>query len=185
MSDALDRAIEIFAERGYHATSIGDLTSAMGVAQGSVYKAFKDKKSVFIAALERYKLRQTRRFEDTINKGLDGRDRLRKAFEFYAGMSHGSSGVQGCLLVGAAADLGSLDEDVGIVVRQSVEARERIIARLVQEGQSDGSISSALEPDDLARTTLCFLYGMRVVGKTGKSQQEMQAVVDLAMRMLG
>lgn len=185
MSDALDGAINIFAERGYHATSIGDLTTAMGVAQGSVYKAFKDKKAVFIAALERYKLRQTRRFEDAVGKGVDGRDRVRQALEFYAAMSHGDGGRQGCLLVGASADLGTLDEDVAIVVRQSVDAREKIIARLVREGQSDGSIAASLDPEDLARTTLCFLYGMRLVGKTGKSREEMKAVVDLAMRMLG
>jgi tetracycline repressor-like protein len=40
---ALDKSVLVFRERGYHATSIADLTGAMELASGSVYKAFKDK----------------------------------------------------------------------------------------------------------------------------------------------
>jgi TetR/AcrR family transcriptional repressor of nem operon len=53
MDDALDQAIRIFRERGYNATSIGDLTDAMGLASGSLYKAFKDKREMFLAAFDR------------------------------------------------------------------------------------------------------------------------------------
>src|SRR6218665_3263436 len=51
--EALDRAIRIFCQRGYHATSIGELGEAMGLTAGSIYKAFKDKRAVFLAALDR------------------------------------------------------------------------------------------------------------------------------------
>ncbi|MDA4634974.1 TetR/AcrR family transcriptional regulator, partial [Escherichia coli] len=48
MNEALDKALRVFSERGYHATSIGNLTDAMQLASGSVYKAFKDKRGVFL-----------------------------------------------------------------------------------------------------------------------------------------
>jgi len=41
---ALDKAARVFRERGYHATSIADLTEAMELASGNVYKTFKDKR---------------------------------------------------------------------------------------------------------------------------------------------
>src|SRR5262245_39754798 len=50
---ALDKSVRVFRERGYHATSIADLTEAMKLASGSVYKAFKDKRAVFLAAFDR------------------------------------------------------------------------------------------------------------------------------------
>ncbi len=180
---AIDKAIGVFAERGYHATSVGDLTQAMELTQGSLYKAFKDKKDIYIAAVERYKLVQTQRFEATVGTGKTGREKLRAAMNFYADACMGQSGKQGCLVVGAAADLASLDEDMARVVRGAISARETILCRLVREGQADGSVSSALDAGALAKTVLCLIYGLRVVGKTGLTKTELDAVVDTAMKV--
>src|ERR1700732_1681752 len=54
LDEALDKAIGTFSENGYHATSLGKLTAAMEIAEGSLYKAFRDKRGVFLAAFERY-----------------------------------------------------------------------------------------------------------------------------------
>jgi AcrR family transcriptional regulator len=180
---ALDGAIRVFSRRGYHATSVGDLTEAMELAQGSLYKAFKDKKAVFIATMERYRVLQTERFEAAIAGYDTGYERLKAGLMFYAERSHGGVGSEGCLVVGAAADLAALDDDIAVVVERAVKARERIVARLVAEGQKDGSVPSKANSDDLARAMLCMMYGMRVVGKTGRSLEEMTAVVDIAMKL--
>jgi len=180
---ALDGAIRVFSRRGYHATSVGDLTDAMELAQGSLYKAFKDKKAVFIATMERYRIMQTERFEAAVAGYNTGNERLRAGLMFYAERSHGGAGSDGCLVVGAAADLAALDDDIAVVVERAVKARERIVARLVAEGQKDGSVHSKADPDDLARAMLCMMYGMRVVGKTGRSLKDMVAVVDIAMKL--
>ncbi|SUE06858.1 Bacterial regulatory proteins, tetR family [Pantoea agglomerans] len=37
---ALDSAMLVFRQKGYHATSIGDLGQAMQLTTGSIYKAF-------------------------------------------------------------------------------------------------------------------------------------------------
>lgn len=44
-------------------------------------------------------------------------------------------------------------------------------------------MQSKTNPDDLARAMLCMMYGMRVVGKTGRSLEEMTAVVDIALKL--
>lgn len=180
---AIDKAIGVFSERGYHATSVGDLTQAMELTQGSLYKAFKDKKEIYIAAVERYKRVQTQNFESVLASHANGRDKLLAAMNFYADGSSGTSGGQGCLIVGSTADLASLDEDIARVVRGAITARENILARLVREGQADGSVSATLDAKALAKTALCILYGMRVVGKTGPSRAELAAVVEIAMKV--
>nr|WP_320197101.1 TetR/AcrR family transcriptional regulator [Agrobacterium rosae] len=180
---AIDKAIGVFSERGYHATSVGDLTQAMELTQGSLYKAFRDKKDIYIAAVERYKLVQTQRFEAAVRTGKTGREKLRAAMNFYADACVGLSGGQGCLVVGAAADLTSLDEDTARVVRGAISARETMLGRLVREGQADGSVSNTMDAEALAKTVLCLIYGMRVVGKTGLTKAELNAVVDVAMKV--
>src|ERR671930_245649 len=44
---ALERAMMVFWEHGYDATSIAELTAAMGIGAPSLYAAFGDKKALF------------------------------------------------------------------------------------------------------------------------------------------
>ena len=54
IDEAVADAIEVFRARGYHGTSVQDLTEGTGLARGSLYKAFHDKRSLFLAALDHY-----------------------------------------------------------------------------------------------------------------------------------
>lgn len=184
MDDVLDRAVRIFCERGYHATSIGDLTGAMELASGSVYKAFKDKRSVFVAALDRYKTVRDAKLRDAIGTAQTGKDRVRKALTFYAESSSGASGRQGCLVVGSAAELATLDGEAAQWVKSALVRNEAFISGLIQQGQTDGSIPAHVDREATARLMLCLIQGMRLVGKTGRTRQEMAVVVDVAMKIL-
>lgn len=183
MTDALDKAVRVFSERGYHATSITDLSDAMELSQGSVYKAFKDKKAVFLAAFDHYRARQNRRIEEASRTGRTGLERLRAAMTFYAEVSCGPEGEQGCLVVATATDLATFDEEVAARVRFSFDKRQELIAGFIRAGQADGSIPETLVCDDVSRAMLCLLQGMRIVGKTGHSRSDMMAVVEVAVKM--
>lgn len=51
---ALDRAMQVFRTKGYHAASVADLAADMGLTVGSIYKAFRDKQTLFLQVFERY-----------------------------------------------------------------------------------------------------------------------------------
>lgn len=183
MTDALDKAVRVFSVRGYHATSITDLSEAMELSQGSVYKAFKDKKAVFLAAFDHYRARQNRRIEEASRSGRTGLERLRAAMAFYAEVSCGAEGEQGCLVIATATDLATFDDDVAARVKFSFDKRQKLFAGFIRAGQADGSIPEGLICNDVARAMLCLLQGMRIVGKTGHSRRDMLAVVDVAIKM--
>jgi len=185
VDEALDKAIRVFCERGYHATSISDLTEAMGLTSGSVYKAFKDKRAVFIAAFDRDRVVRGEQLRRVIDTAKCGRDRIRDALEFYAESSHGAEGRRGCLVVGSAAELATFDRDIAERVKASLHKNETMMMALIRQGQADGSIPSAVDAETTARLMMCLLQGMRVVGKTGRSKAEMAAVADAAMALLG
>ena len=109
MDTALDGAVRVFCERGYHATSIGDLTAAMRLATGSVYKAFRDKHAVFLAAFERYATVRREQTRSAAARGANGREQLRNVLLSYVEHSQGSEGRRGCIVVGSAVELSAVD----------------------------------------------------------------------------
>jgi AcrR family transcriptional regulator len=184
MEAALDKALAVFAERGYHAASITDLTSAMGLAAGSVYKAFKDKRGIFLAAFDRYRAVRVATFDEAIAGAYNGRDKLLAVLRVYADSSHGAIGKRGCLVVRSADDLALLDDEAASRVATAFNANETLVTRLIALGQEDGSIRADLDVQTTARTLLCLMSGMRVVGKTGRSHAEMAAVAEAALGIL-
>lgn len=181
---AIDKSVRVFRERGYHATSIADLTEAMELASGSVYKAFKDKKAVFLAAFDREETLRGEKLRRIISTAKSGRDRIHNALIFYAESSHGIEGERGCLIVSTATELATLDADVAQRVKTALRKAEALMMQLIREGQEDGSIPAAIDSKVTARLMLCLLQGMRVIGKTGRSRTEMTAVADAALKLL-
>jgi len=181
---ALDKALQVFAERGYHAASISELTEAMGLASGSVYKAFKDKRGIFLAAFDRYRTVRRGILDARMAKVGTGREKIRELLAHYALSSHGVSGRCGCLVVSSANDLALFDEEAAERVAAAFTANEKLITDLLCLGQSDGSIAAEIDVAATARTLLCLTKGMRVVGKTGRSEEDMVAVAETAMKLL-
>jgi AcrR family transcriptional regulator len=182
---ALEGAARIFRERGYHATSIPDLTEAMELASGSVYKAFKDKRAVFLAAFDQEGRMRWEKLRQSMSTAKSGRDRLHTLLTFYAESSHGVEGRRGCFVVGTATEMATLDDEVAQRVSTALHRIERLIADLIREGQADGSIPAGIDREATAGLMMCVLQGMRVVGKTGRRRTEMTAVADAALRLLG
>lgn len=184
IGDALDKAITVFRERGYHATSIADLKQAMSLASGSIYKAFRDKPAIFLAALARYTARRDELAAQRFAAARSGRERLRALLDIYAESSHGEEGRRGCLVVGGTVELATFDADVRAPVSAALKRNETLFAELIAQGQADGSIAAQCDPKATALVMLCIAGGMRVAGKTGRTRREMTAVVDAAMTLL-
>lgn len=183
MDIALDGAIRVFCERGYHATSIGELTAAMRLATGSVYKAFRDKHAVFLAAFERYVEVRQEQTRSAAARGANGRERLRHVLLSYVEHSQGSEGRRGCVVVGSAVELSAVDPVMRARVTAQLKTNETFMASLIREGQVDGSIPGHVDADDTARLMICMTQGLRVVGKA-RLPLDGDRLVGIAMKLL-
>lgn len=63
----VDAAYRIFNDKGYHNTTTAEIAKEAGIATGSFYAYFKDKKDIFTEALLKY----NKTFQDTIIKQLN------------------------------------------------------------------------------------------------------------------
>ncbi len=184
MQAALDGAMRVFRERGYHAASLSDLSAAMKLTTGSIYKAFNDKRAVFLAALDHYVDLRNAQLRQLLEAETSGFDKLRAALAFYAETSHDAEGRLGCLVVGSVTEVVTFDPEMAGRVTDAVRRIETMVRDLIRLGQSDGSIPAGVDADVSARTLLCVLEGLRVVGKAGRTRAEMMAVATQALLLL-
>jgi TetR/AcrR family transcriptional repressor of nem operon len=184
IDEAVESAILVFRSRGYHGTSVQDLTEATGLARGSLYKAFHDKRTLFLAALDHYTAASLRRIGDALNLPGSPRAAIRGALLGYAQRAAACQGQQGCLIVAAAMEMMPDDAEVSALISRMFRRMQDLFAAAVIRGQSSGEIAADLDERAIARLLLCTIQGLRVLGKTGPSEQDMTEVVEMALRAL-
>lgn len=184
MDDALDKVIPLFCARGFHGASINDIAETMELTVGSIYKAFKDKRGVFLAAIDRQLAVRRLALNQAIATAVSGRDKLRAALLFYADGPSCDGEMQGCLIVSTTVELATFDDEIANRARDSFKRREAILADLLKLGEADGSIAASSNNAATARLMLCLMQGFIVIGKAGRSRKELMAVVDAAMKIL-
>lgn len=183
MDEALDLAIDVFRQRGYTATSLAELADGMRLSRGSLYKAFKDKQSVFLAAFDRYVADGARRLEAVSTGPGQARARVEAVLELYAGLSQGERGERGCLVIATAVELSVVEPEIAQRVLASWRRIERVLLELLEQGEADGSIRPVDDKAATVRALLCLTQGMRIVGK-GQAGVAMKRVARQALRLL-
>ena len=100
---ALERAMELFWEKGYESTSLNDLTAAMGINPPSLYAAFGDKEHLFLEAMERYYKQQREPIACAYQEEATARAAMERVLTEAAGQLAKSGHNRGCMMVMAAA----------------------------------------------------------------------------------
>ena len=85
--EVVQRAMDVFWLHGYEAASLTDILDATGLAKGSLYKAFGDKKQLFMLALDAYLDNANNRLVDVAESSASGRKALDEIFAGVVRMS--------------------------------------------------------------------------------------------------
>ena len=180
-AQVLDQAMEAFWAHGYEATSVADLMEATGLAKGSLYKGFGDKRSLFLRALERYLGRGLDGLRALSGDGASGAESLRHWLSVIVSMATCSGVRKGCMAVNCTVELAPHDEEVRAILRRQERSVERVYAELVERGIQDGSLRPDLDPRASAEWLTTVVDGLQVRGKLGLTRPQAQRAVDMAM----
>jgi TetR/AcrR family transcriptional repressor of nem operon len=175
---AVERAMGVFWSRGYHATALPDLLRATRLSRGSLYAAFGDKHSLFLRALDRYIADALTRMGAEFAPGREPIDSLRAYLAGYVERTSGANGRRGCLLVATAMELAGRDDEVDRRVAGFFKTMETRVADALSRAKAAGRLADGVEPSTAARILVCFVEGLRVVGKTAPAPNRSQATAD-------
>ena len=177
-ADVVEAARDQFWNRGYGATSVDDLTAATGLGKGSLYGAFGDKHSLFLRALDRYIADAVTRMDVELAPRREPLDALRAYLAGYVDRTSGANGRRGCLLVATAMELAGQDAEIGRRVAGFFRAMEARLADALSRAKVAGKLADGVDPASAAKILVCFVEGLRVVGKTAPARATSQATAD-------
>lgn len=182
IDEALEGAMNVFWAKGYEGASLHDLLAAMGIARGSLYKAFKDKRSIYLAALDLYDRSVVQAAVDMLSDPAagDGAARIRALLASARDAVARRNDRRGCLLCNAAIDQAPSDPEIQAKVMALIRRLERAIGTAL----GDAAGARRWPATRRARTALMLInayMGLRVLAKSGYPPAALSAVIEATL----
>nr|WP_321985536.1 TetR/AcrR family transcriptional regulator [uncultured Lichenicoccus sp.] len=179
---ALEPAMLLFWRHGYEATSLAELTRAMGVTSPSIYAAYGDKKGLFRAAVRRY-LTQPQTPVAVIAQAPNAATAARTLVEGAAIAFTGTDTPAGCLLASSAIAVSAEADDV----REELAAIRREIETALRDRISDdikaGRLPPATDRTILAAYVMTVIQGLSTLARDGATRAKLEQVAQFALAL--
>lgn len=183
-TQALDRAVALFWERGYSETSMEDLVDTTGVSRYGIYGTFGNKRELFITALRRYAHVMAVDTRPELFLPDAGLTELKGFFTAMLKRASGPEGQRGCMICNTAIDLAPHDESVATAVRGLFDELTSVFTTALTNAQAAGDVNKSLDPKATAELLVGLLQGAAVFARTGTSMARLKRYCDSAMAIL-
>lgn len=178
---ALDAAMRVFWQKGFEATSISDLTEAMGVNPPSLYAAFGDKERLFLEAIERYQ--EERRESCPYVDEPTAKAAVERLLTYLADEAANADQPRGCLMVMTMATTGCSPELQVELGKRRAEGRVRMKAR-IERGIREGDVPPGTDAGALTDFYATIVTGMAMRSRDGSTtRKSLLATVKRAMQV--
>jgi TetR/AcrR family transcriptional regulator, copper-responsive repressor len=175
---ALKQASDAFKSGGYASTSLDDIVRATGLNRPSLYAAFGDKKSLYLAAIERLWGAIEAQFTALEGRNLPLDQTLKRimsaSIDSYVG---GEAGPRGCLAICTASAEAAGDADIRKALADVLDLMdERIAGFYARAGDN--------QPLRKARLIAAVLHSLSVRARAGTPRAVLEEMAEEALRHL-
>lgn len=180
--ERLEKARDLFWEKGYHATSMQDLVDAMSLNRGSIYDTYGDKHALFLQCLASYS-RET--LADYCAAAAGTRSPLkaveniiRRAVE--RTLEEGKS----CMVVKSSFELAAADKEVLALIKQQSDTLVQVFAAFLRKAQQAGELPAGRDVFILAQFILASFSGFWQTQLVTGNNKLVQQLADYLIAMM-
>lgn len=180
---ALEKASELFWEKGYEATSLDDLIGAMGIQKGSFYNAFGSKKKLFIESIKLHDTKSFNEFRKLLNETENSISLIKSLFLQFADGPEAQHN-KGCFAGNILAELVGLDEELTIDAKKYLITLEKIFFEQIKIAQRNGNLQNQTDAKILARYLLNLWNGINITRRIYPSNKELKPLIEFQLTIL-
>ena len=175
--------MRLFWARGFEATSISDLTLAMGVTPPSLYTAFGDKKRLFLEAVDRYQKASGRPAQAALTEEPTAERAVHRlmlsAVDAFAGLKT----PKGCLVVLGATNCTPDSADISEALANRRRAGAEAVRQRLAAAQAAGELAEGTDVAALADLVTATVFGLAIKARDGVSKKALRASVEQFIRL--
>jgi AcrR family transcriptional regulator len=175
----VERAAELFAERGIAATTVDDVLAAAGAGKGQFYHYFSGRDELAAAAVG-FRCAQVVGGLTEALGGVSSLAGLQQALEgFIAGFEQ--AGLPGCPIGTLAAEVAGRNEDARLQAAAGFDAWERLLADVLERMRQHGELRADASPAVLATGLLASIEGGMVLSQARKDMASLRVAVEAGL----
>jgi len=183
-TDVIERAMPVFWQKGYAATSVTDLVEATGVQRYGLYDSFTDKHTLFLQVLDHYQESVIMvLFEDLNTEGASWFS-IQTFFSHLLALAAEPDGRYGCLMCNSATELAAHDVAVAQRFGDYENQITAIFTQAIQRSQAAGELGPSLDAMQAANFLMGVVIGVATLAKTRLSWKAQQQYVAVALQGL-
>ena len=182
--EAIEKAMQVFWHKGYEATSMEDLLTAMDLNRGSLYDTFGDKRQLFLKVIDRYCHGFVGEKFALLDQPGPALPTLRL---FIRGMIEGGLADpqrRGCLIANTVMELSPHEKEVASTLRRVLKMVEDTFFNVLARAKQQGELKGEKDPRTLARFLATMMQGTIVMIKAGSTADVVKQTTETAFSIL-
>jgi len=178
LEDVLNKAMDIFWQKGYHNVSMAQLVDYTGLNRRTMYTLFKDKEGLFKDALDHYYTKRSIQKLEILknNPGKVGIELFFNSFNDF------NKNFKGCLFSNTIREKELLDKSTYDIPK---EYFNKICSQLeinLTQAKQNGDFNG--DSKTMAKTLITFIHGYHVHGKYNSSKEDSMAIKKNILKMI-
>ena len=173
--EVLLKAMRVFRDKGYEATSMQDLVDHMKVNRFSLYETFKSKHELFLEALQAFSKNVSIPFFNRLKDSNEGLKVIETTLMQLVSRIKSGQSSNGCLMCNTIAELGAKkDKRMTIILDTHLKTLEGNFYAALSRAKELGEISEDVDAREYAKLLVAYTTGLLSIAKirTGKEMRK-------------
>lgn len=180
----LDKAMALFWQYGYEATSLSELVAVTGAKAPTLYAEFTNKEGLFRAVLDRYETC----YSEQHKAALLGEEKSveQALLDYFTAISHSFASADtpaGCFLINTSSTVAASSQPIAGAVMARHASQEQTLLAFLQQSRMRGELPASCNVPVLAQFLSCIVQGMSVSAREGAGVETLMQIVDTTRRL--
>ncbi len=178
------KAIDVFHDKGFNATSMQDLVDATGLNRSSIYNSFGCKLELYIECLNAYKNTYQKQTSQVLLKANTAFQAIELVFDMYLKDMLNDKDNRGCMITNCKSEMANHDNAITSFLHANEKQTLDFFKDLVIQGQQESSINTNQSPDVYALFLFSSLQGLRMTSILVNDKSQLQSIAQTILKTI-